>query len=934
MRRARLALGLPALVILGLPALLAGQAAPATPPPTPSPASASASPLAAVPAGPRRIEVTVQSPDMVFRFAPRVVIPGMPKVALALSGGGARGLAHIGVIQRLEEVGFPLGSVTGTSAGALVGALYASGFSGREIEELFRSRDLTRAFLEPLLRNPGETLGEQEEHESTFLSIERQKGQTTLAQGLRTGAEVQRTLQGLLARGAYFSGGDFDQLQRPLRILATNLETGQGRVFGNGDLVEAVRASMAVPGGFRPVMIDGQQYVDGALVENLPVFTAKEAFHPDVVIAVDISSPLERRQATSIFSVATRSLDLVVERRQWESRAEADFLIRPEIRDAPFLEYGGMAPKLVLQGREAFDARLEELGALLRRKAGGQELVAATRVVFESPYPIDASLEGLLAATLKPGAEGYRLLDIQILLQQILVHGLAQDAWATVDADRVLTIHMRPYPAMTELQVDAPAAWLPLVHQALAEEVKLGAPFNPQVFGGQMSQLVYRLLMEGSPLVDARGSSFDPATGRLRVVLQEPLITQVEVWAVPGPPVDEARLRRLLGELEGRPFRPSELQNRIALAEHRLYLSVLHYLIRPDGKGGCILTLVPVPQQRDRLDISLGYETTLGSQLGLAYRALNLGFQGTELNLSAARNRLQEQASLSLRSPFGFAPGAGVELTGNYWQQRLELPLNWTSPELPGGGPGARISASDLILRTYAGFSNLGTGKVSLDLGRRDAAFREAGLRQTQAQNTAYLSAEWDNFDRHTLPREGLLLRGRFGVGETKAGALPAGDFQQVYFRARGVHPFNQFLGADLDLEWSQGRHLPLDRWWALGGPSFVIGSRAVGYFAPNFAAVRFGVPFRVYAGLGLTLEAVPRFDMAWLSREATSLFRSDANLRPQGAGLMLRTTLSNFYVEVSYGFLRQRSPQETGQVSGSFNVLVGTQPFDLWKRR
>ena len=307
---------------------------------------------------------------MVFRFAPRVVIPGMPRVGLALSGGGARGLAHIGVLQRLEEVGFPLDSVTGTSAGALVGALYACGFSGREIEDLFRRLDLTRAFLEPLLRNPGETLGEQEDRESTFMSIERKNGQTTLAQGLRSGLEVQRTLQGLLARGAYFSGGDFDRLQRPLRVLATNLETGQGRVFGQGDLVEAVRASMAVPGGFRPVVIEGQQYVDGALVENLPVSTAKEAFHPDVVIAVDISSPLERRPATNIFSVASRSLDLVVERRQWESRAAADFLIRPDIRDAPFLEYGSLAPRLVLQGREAFDARLEELATFLRGKIG------------------------------------------------------------------------------------------------------------------------------------------------------------------------------------------------------------------------------------------------------------------------------------------------------------------------------------------------------------------------------------------------------------------------------------------------------------------------------------------------------------------------------------------------------------------------------------
>ena len=134
------------LLLAALPALLWGQ--------TPVPPAAT----------PRRIEVQVEAPDMVFRFTPRVVIPGMPRVALALSGGGARGLAHIGVLQRFEEVGYPLDSLTGTSAGALVGALYASGFSGLEIEDLFGRLDLTRAFLEPHLRDPGETLQEQEDH--------------------------------------------------------------------------------------------------------------------------------------------------------------------------------------------------------------------------------------------------------------------------------------------------------------------------------------------------------------------------------------------------------------------------------------------------------------------------------------------------------------------------------------------------------------------------------------------------------------------------------------------------------------------------------------------------------------------------------------------------------------------------------------------------
>jgi hypothetical protein len=515
----------------------------------------------------------------------------------------------------------------------------------------------------------------------------------------------------------------------------------------------------------------------------------------------------------------------------------------------------------------------------------------------------------------------------------VLVHGLAQDAWATVDPGRILTIHLRPFPAVRTVEVQAPEGWRAAIETAVAATVKVGEPFNPQVFGRMMGHLVYRFLMEGGPLVDVRGSMFEPRTGHLLISVDEPFITKVEARTVSGAREENAPLLRLLGELQGRPFRPADLQKRVALAEHRLHLAELRYQLRPDGGSGTAITLIPVPQQRERLDLSLGYETTLGGQVGLAYRAVDLGFRGTDLQLSAARNRLQERASLTLGSPIGLSPGTGIELVANYWQQRLELPLLWVAPELPGDGLSARISASDLMLRTFFRFSNLGTGKVSLDLGRRNAAFREDGLRRTQSQDAAFLSGEWDNFDRHTMPREGLLLRARFGAGHALAGQLPGATFQQSYFRARGLASLGEHLGLDLDAEWGQGRRLPLDRWWLLGGPSFVIGSRSLGFMAPNFTALRFGVPLRLYVGLGLTAELTPRFDLAWVSREASDLLKPDMAFRAQGTGLLLRTTLSNFYVELSYGFLKLRTPQDGGRAVGSFNVLIGTQPFDLWKR-
>src|SRR5690348_13128867 len=114
----------------------------------------------------KRFDVQVKPPDYIFRFAPTVEMPGRPRIVLALSGGGARGVAHIGALERLDENGIPVDAVTGTSIGAFIGGLYAAGYSGREIEDLFRTQDLSRAFLDHLRRQPGKTLAEQEDRDA------------------------------------------------------------------------------------------------------------------------------------------------------------------------------------------------------------------------------------------------------------------------------------------------------------------------------------------------------------------------------------------------------------------------------------------------------------------------------------------------------------------------------------------------------------------------------------------------------------------------------------------------------------------------------------------------------------------------------------------------------------------------------------------------
>ena len=158
-----------------------------------------------------------------------------------------------------------------------------------------------------------------------------------------------------------------------------------------------------------------------------------------------------------------------------------------------------------------------------------------------------------------------------------------------------------------------------------------------------------------------------------------------------------------------------------------------------------------------------------------------------------------------------------------------------------------------------------------------------------------------------------------------------------AYLRARGLTSLGparseRLLGMDLDLEWGYGQNLPLDRWWTLGGPSFLVGSKSLGFLSPNFLVGRFGLPLRMDGPYGLSLQVIPRFDYGVIGMESRDLFRG---FRGQGMGLLVRTMAAKFYVELSYGFLKFYDPVLGWRpTTGSFNALIGTQPFDLWKRR
>ena len=295
--------------------------------------------------------------------------PERPRIGLVLSGGGSRGLAHVGVLQALEEQHIPIDAIVGTSMGAVVGGLYASGKTAAEIDTFMRGIDWSVAFRDRPARDTLNFRRKQDDREFLVrFPLGIQSGNFRVPRGLIQGQRLTQTLR--LETLPVASIEDFDELPTPFRAIAADLETGERVVLEGGDLTSAMRASMSAPGVFAPVEIEGRLLVDGGLVENLPVDVAK-AMGVDIVIAVDVGfQPVGRKELTSALAVSNQAITIMMRRETLRQRGlltADDFLIEPELGNIQSTDFAA-ADRTIGLGLVATRASAERLARLAPRR--------------------------------------------------------------------------------------------------------------------------------------------------------------------------------------------------------------------------------------------------------------------------------------------------------------------------------------------------------------------------------------------------------------------------------------------------------------------------------------------------------------------------------------------------------------------------------------
>lgn len=385
--------------------------------------------------------------------------PRKLKIALVLSGGGARGVAHLGVLKALEENDIPLDLIVGSSIGSVVGGFYAAGYNSGELIRIFDDIDWNSVFTDQTQRT-NLFWAQKSTPRKHFLELRFDGVIPYIPSSLSTGQKIFDIIYFHLLYANFQSANDFDNLRIPFRAVATDLVSGKRVVLSSGDLAEAISGSMAFPLLFSPVEWNGMWLADGGIRDNLPVDVALTN-NADMVIAVDVTSPLRPPdQIKSPWQLADQVTSIMMQESTIESRNMADFLISPDLGEHGATDFTGF-DSLVLLGYKAAIQKIDSIKNMIKiyeENIWGENsyfgrVSSVTLKSQYSPLP-DTVMDNLSAIS---GRDLY-LYDIYRDIEYFYESGKVANCYATIGGTPsrlFVEYHIEEYPVIENISLQS-----------------------------------------------------------------------------------------------------------------------------------------------------------------------------------------------------------------------------------------------------------------------------------------------------------------------------------------------------------------------------------------------------------------------------------------------------------------------------------------------
>ncbi len=455
-----------------------------------------------------------------------------PKVGIALSGGGLRGLAHIGVLKVLLREGIPIDLIAGVSTGSVIGALCAAGYTPQEIEEISGGIDWDNLFQNTPERSTL-FLSQKSERRSHVFEIGIRGGKISVPSSLSAGQYISDLLSPLLIGANFLASSNFDSLEIPFRAVATDLVDGEKIIFKEGDLSEALRASISVPLIFSPVEIGDSKLVDGGIVNNIPTDVVRE-MGADYVIAVDVSAKLlPPEKLNSPIGVVDQVTTIMMAEKNRKLLEQSDFVIRPKFDPEDPLSSLGNSEGFVRKGEEAAELAIPEILSSLRS-------INSRRVNFEDKFLIGSvKLRGFGELSeeicnpfinVGPGDEVCES-DIKSIINGIYSLGYFPKVEAKITRNKHfsdIAIHVIENPLINDIIVTGNTIFS--TEEILSNvQTQLGGVVNFWTGSEDLKRIVKMYYEEGYVLAQILRVDFDASTGVANLEIDEGRIEEVDV---------------------------------------------------------------------------------------------------------------------------------------------------------------------------------------------------------------------------------------------------------------------------------------------------------------------------------------------------------------------------------------------------------------------
>ena len=449
------------------------------------------------------------------------------RTGIALSGGGARGFAHLGVLEELERSGVEIDIVAGTSMGGIIGGLYATGMTPEQIEKTALGIRWNDFFSDKPQRG-SQLFTRRAETEGELLTLRFDGFNPKIPTALSSGQKLVNVLSSLTLTSSYFSKGDFANLDRKLAVVATDIVTGEEVVFERGSMIEALRATMGVPLAFTPLEQDGRLLMDGGLLEPIPTHTVRK-IGADFVIAVDVTSELmplgEISDAIDIAGQVATILSAEAKRRLL---SEADFVVTPDLSGFKATAFN-MGDSAIARGRRAMAPRILELRRRLAQVTDTCAVIRLDSVKFEDMVPekLDSSKRGARSNLIRLQGQSIRIAQINQAVYELFRTGAYASVRYRLDGNR-LVVETAPFALIKQISINGNQLY---ADSTLLRVSGLGiAPVNSVV----RLQAVYDSILtfyrsNGYDLAQIKGASLDTVRQELKIVLDEGRISGISV---------------------------------------------------------------------------------------------------------------------------------------------------------------------------------------------------------------------------------------------------------------------------------------------------------------------------------------------------------------------------------------------------------------------